>query len=127
MWFLNSLSFNRRSLPVPDINVGVQFEGGVVVISHDSQLLSRVCDNAEQAEVWLVEDGTVMRYDGYFEVRPPFPHWGKALCFCLSCYPTIPQQKQGLSSFGMHPQPTFCGVCTLSSIPIFKDLLSKGL
>lgn len=45
----------------------VQFEGGVVCISHDSQLLSRVCDNAERSEVWLVEDGKVERYDGYFE------------------------------------------------------------
>jgi ATP-binding cassette subfamily F protein 1 len=45
----------------------VQFEGGVVVISHDSQLLSRVCDDAERSEVWLVEDGQVERYDGYFE------------------------------------------------------------
>ncbi|CAL8461952.1 g1483 [Coccomyxa elongata] len=44
-----------------------QFEGGVVVISHDSQLLSRVCDDAERSEVWLVEDGKVQRYDGYFE------------------------------------------------------------
>jgi len=46
---------------------GAQFEGGVVVISHDSQLLSRVCDDAERSEVWLVEDGEVERYDGYFE------------------------------------------------------------
>ena len=45
----------------------VQFEGGVVCISHDSQLLSRVCDDAERSEVWLVEDGQVQRYDGYFE------------------------------------------------------------
>eukprot|EP00884_Botryococcus_braunii_P021886 jgi/Botrbrau1/8381/Bobra.0237s0004.1 len=44
-----------------------QFEGGVVVISHDSQLLSRVCDDAERSEVWLVEDGMVTRFDGYFE------------------------------------------------------------
>ncbi|KAK9798586.1 hypothetical protein WJX73_004190 [Symbiochloris irregularis] len=44
-----------------------QFEGGVVCISHDSQLLSRVCDDAERSEVWLVEDGKVERYDGYFE------------------------------------------------------------
>jgi hypothetical protein len=47
--------------------LGVQFEGGVVVISHDSQLLSVVCDDAERSEVWLVEDGHVERYDGYFE------------------------------------------------------------
>ena len=46
---------------------GMQFEGGVICISHDSQLLSRVCDDAERSEVWLVEDGHVQRYDGYFE------------------------------------------------------------
>lgn len=39
----------------------------MVCISHDSQLLSRVCDDAERSEVWLVEDGRVERYDGYFE------------------------------------------------------------
>lgn len=44
-----------------------QFEGGVVVISHDSQLLSTVCDDAESSEVWLVEDGRVERFNGYFE------------------------------------------------------------
>ena len=47
----------------------VQFEGGVVVISHDSQLLSVVCDDEERSEVWLVEDGKVQTYDGYFQVR----------------------------------------------------------
>lgn len=43
------------------------FEGGVVVISHDAQLLERVCDDDERAEVWLVENGTVEKFDGYFE------------------------------------------------------------
>ncbi|KAK2080085.1 hypothetical protein QBZ16_002481 [Prototheca wickerhamii] len=43
------------------------FEGGVVIISHDSRLLSRICDDQEHAEVWIVEDGTVERYDGDFE------------------------------------------------------------
>ena len=45
----------------------LQFEGGVICISHNTQLLSRVCDDAERAEVWLVEDGKVMEYDGMFE------------------------------------------------------------
>ena len=40
--------------------LAVQFEGGVICISHNTQLLSRVCDDAERSEVWLV-------YDGYFE------------------------------------------------------------
>lgn len=44
-----------------------EFEGGVVIISHDSKLLSRVCDDAERSEVWIVEDGQVAEYDGYFE------------------------------------------------------------
>ena len=42
--------------------VCAQYEGGVVVISHDSQLLSRVCDDAERSEVhtpvhWLEQQG----------------------------------------------------------------------
>ncbi|KDD75994.1 hypothetical protein H632_c403p0 [Helicosporidium sp. ATCC 50920] len=43
------------------------YEGGVVVISHDSRLLSTISDDAERAEVWVVEDGRVRRYDGDFE------------------------------------------------------------
>ena len=44
-----------------------EYEGGVVIISHDSRLLSRVCDDAERAEVWIVENGMVEQYDGDFE------------------------------------------------------------
>jgi len=69
-WFLPSQTLHKcASLKVGLISNlgGAQFEGGVVVISHDSQLLSRVCDDAERSEVWLVEDGEVERYDGYFE------------------------------------------------------------
>ena len=44
-----------------------EFEGGVVVISHDARLLSRICDDAEAAEVWIVEDGEVHPWDGDFE------------------------------------------------------------
>lgn len=43
------------------------FEGGVIIISHDSRLLSRVCDDEERSEVWLVEDGEVEKYPGDFE------------------------------------------------------------
>ena len=39
----------------------------MICISHNTQLLSRVCDDAERSEVWLVEDGKVQQYDGYFE------------------------------------------------------------
>jgi len=44
-----------------------EFTGGVVIISHDSRLLSRVCDDAETAEVWIVDNGKVEAYDGDFE------------------------------------------------------------
>ena len=44
-----------------------EFEGGIVIISHDSRLLSRVCDDAERAEVWIVDNGEVEEYDGDFE------------------------------------------------------------
>jgi ATP-binding cassette, subfamily F, member 1 len=44
-----------------------EYDGGVLIISHDSRLLSRVCDDAERAEVWIVEDGTVEVYDGDFD------------------------------------------------------------
>ena len=57
----------KRWVELSAVLLLAQFEGGVVVISHDSQLLSRVCDDAERSEVWLVEDGQVQRYDGYFE------------------------------------------------------------
>ena len=42
-----------------------EFEGGVVVISHDGELLDRICDH-EQAEVWVVDNGSIARYDGDF-------------------------------------------------------------
>mmetsp|Transcript_15569 Transcript_15569/g.39674 ORF Transcript_15569/g.39674 Transcript_15569/m.39674 type:complete len:705 (-) Transcript_15569:41-2155(-) len=44
-----------------------EFEGGVVIISHDSRLLSRICEDEERSEVWIVEDGEVSPYDGDFE------------------------------------------------------------
>ena len=44
-----------------------QFEGGVIIISHDSQLLSQVCDDEERSEVWVVDNGEIERYEGYFE------------------------------------------------------------
>mmetsp|Transcript_17779 Transcript_17779/g.53537 ORF Transcript_17779/g.53537 Transcript_17779/m.53537 type:complete len:803 (+) Transcript_17779:248-2656(+) len=42
-----------------------EFEGGVVIISHDAQLLQHVCD--ETSEVWVVDDGRVETYDGDFD------------------------------------------------------------
>lgn len=43
------------------------FEGGVVVISHDAQLLSRLCADEERSEVWIVDNGEITPYDGDFE------------------------------------------------------------
>ncbi|GBG86757.1 hypothetical protein CBR_g42041 [Chara braunii] len=43
------------------------FTGGVVLVSHDSRLISRVCENEERSEIWVVDNGTVTRYDGSFE------------------------------------------------------------
>ncbi|KAF3457917.1 hypothetical protein FNV43_RR02578 [Rhamnella rubrinervis] len=44
-----------------------EFTGGVVLVSHDSRLISRVCDNEEKSEIWVVEDGTVKSFPGTFE------------------------------------------------------------
>nr|CAD1817029.1 unnamed protein product [Ananas comosus var. bracteatus] len=44
-----------------------EFTGGVVLVSHDSRLISRVCENEEKSEIWVVEDGTVRKYPGSFQ------------------------------------------------------------
>uniref|UniRef100_A0A0A8YXR4 ABC transporter domain-containing protein n=1 Tax=Arundo donax TaxID=35708 RepID=A0A0A8YXR4_ARUDO len=44
-----------------------EFTGGVVLVSHDSRLISRVCEDEQRSEIWVVEGGTVNRYDGTFE------------------------------------------------------------
>jgi ATP-binding cassette subfamily F protein 1 len=41
--------------------------GGVVLVSHDSRLISRVCDDQERSQIWVVNDGTVLKYDGTFQ------------------------------------------------------------
>ena len=43
------------------------YEGGVVIISHDSRLLSQIMEDPERSEIWIVEDGKVTFYDGDFE------------------------------------------------------------
>ncbi|KAL6143962.1 hypothetical protein ACLB2K_054657 [Fragaria x ananassa] len=44
-----------------------EFTGGVVLVSHDSRLISRVCEDEEKSEIWIVEDGTVEKFDGSFD------------------------------------------------------------
>ncbi|KAI3421651.1 uncharacterized protein J3R85_012005 [Psidium guajava] len=44
-----------------------EFTGGVVLVSHDSRLISRVCDDEERSQIWVVEDGTVKFFPGTFE------------------------------------------------------------
>ncbi|KAL6884515.1 hypothetical protein ACP4OV_010451 [Aristida adscensionis] len=44
-----------------------EFTGGVVLVSHDSRLISRVCEDEQRSEIWVVEDGTVKKYDGTFD------------------------------------------------------------
>lgn len=44
-----------------------EFSGGVVLVSHDSRLISRVCEDEEKSQLWIVEDGTVCVFDGTFE------------------------------------------------------------
>ncbi|EPS69376.1 hypothetical protein M569_05386, partial [Genlisea aurea] len=44
-----------------------KFTGGVVLVSHDSRLISRVCDDEAKSEIWVVENGTVESFPGTFE------------------------------------------------------------
>ncbi|OAP02910.1 hypothetical protein AXX17_AT3G49070 [Arabidopsis thaliana] len=44
-----------------------EFTGGVVLVSHDSRLISRVCAEEEKSQIWVVEDGTVNFFPGTFE------------------------------------------------------------
>ncbi|XP_024385022.1 ABC transporter F family member 4 [Physcomitrium patens] len=44
-----------------------EFTGGVVLVSHDSRLISRVCSEEENSEVWVVEDGKVRKYPDSFD------------------------------------------------------------
>ncbi|XP_042487220.1 ABC transporter F family member 4-like [Macadamia integrifolia] len=44
-----------------------EFTGGVVLVSHDSRLISRVCDDEEKSEIWVVEDGTARTFPGTFD------------------------------------------------------------
>lgn len=44
-----------------------EFTGGVVLVSHDSRLISRVCDDEEKSEIWVVDNGSVEAFPGSFE------------------------------------------------------------
>lgn len=44
-----------------------EFTGGVVLVSHDSRLISRVCDDEERSQIWVVDKGTVNFFPGTFE------------------------------------------------------------
>lgn len=44
-----------------------EFAGGVVLVSHDSRLISRVCDDETRSQIWVVEDGAVNTFDRTFE------------------------------------------------------------
>ena len=42
------------------------FEGGVVLITHDAHICSKVLDE-ETSEIWVVDDGVVTKFNGGFE------------------------------------------------------------
>jgi ATP-binding cassette subfamily F protein 1 len=44
-----------------------KFTGGVVLVSHDSRLISQVCEDEEKSEIWIVDNGTVRKYPGSFD------------------------------------------------------------
>nr|POE62158.1 abc transporter f family member 4 [Quercus suber] len=44
-----------------------EFTGGVILVSHDSRLISRVCEDEEKSEIWVVENGTVSTFPGIFK------------------------------------------------------------
>ncbi|ESQ45978.1 hypothetical protein EUTSA_v10000736mg [Eutrema salsugineum] len=43
------------------------FKGGVVLVSHDSRLISRVCEEEDKSEIWVVDDGAVTFFQGTFD------------------------------------------------------------
>lgn len=45
----------------------IEFSGGIVVVSHNSRLVSRVCKDQEKNEIWEVDNERVERFDGSYE------------------------------------------------------------
>lgn len=43
------------------------FTGGVVLVSHDARLISRLCEDEEHSEIWIVDDGTVTKWGSDFD------------------------------------------------------------
>ena len=43
-----------------------EFEGGVVLITHDAHICGKVLDN-EKSEIWVVDEGRVDKFNGDFE------------------------------------------------------------
>lgn len=44
-----------------------EFKGGVLLVSHDARLISRVCEDETRSTIWVVDGGRVKAFDGTFE------------------------------------------------------------
>lgn len=44
-----------------------EFKGGIILSSHNSQLLSQVANDNEKSRIWIVNDGNVECYEGSFD------------------------------------------------------------
>ncbi|KAI3995267.1 hypothetical protein MKX01_032069 [Papaver californicum] len=42
-----------------------EFTGDVVLVTHDSRLISQVCDDEEDSEIWEVKNGTAEAFQGH--------------------------------------------------------------
>lgn len=48
-------------------NFLTKLSAGIVLVSHDLRLISRVCQDKGKSEIWVVENRTVMRFPRKFE------------------------------------------------------------